>query len=389
MKKCALKTAALLCVLVLVLQCLPLAARARTMGDVRDEIAEGKDKMERILSDISAAEGNRAAALKALDEFQIQYDRLVALIDEQDALIEIAMNDLQIKIDQLSDTRERINNNKALFIERLRAIYEANSTNAMLAVIMSVDSFSGYALTQDVMARIARHDTDLLHLMDAEWDTYEAQRLDLEAQIDQLNADLAELKDNRNWCDEQMEIAKQTIAWADLQIAQSQQEYSQTQDEVDKLEAELDALFWQSQQNGSQQGDGSVKYDGPLAWPVPGHGYVSSVFGDPRGNTRGHYGIDIPAPVETPIVAAAPGTVITATHHWSYGNYIEIDHGGGMRTLYAHCNSLWVGVGAQVSKGDAIAGVGNTGDSKGNHLHFEVHDNGARQDPMGSGYLNG
>lgn len=89
----------------------------------------------------------------------------------------------------------------------------------------------------------------------------------------------------------------------------------------------------------------------------------------------------------TPIVATASGTVITAEWHYSYGNYIVIDHGGGLRTLYAHCIELYIGAGASVATGDTIAGVGNTGNSFGAHLHFEVHDGGERQNPLGSGYL--
>ncbi len=125
--------------------------------------------------------------------------------------------------------------------ERLRAIYRANSTNVMMAALLSVDSFSGYAQARDVMERVARHDTELLRQMDAELAAYDTQRLELEAQIGQLNADLAELEENRLWCEEQMAIARQTIEWADLQIAQSQQAYLDEQVEVAALEAALAA----------------------------------------------------------------------------------------------------------------------------------------------------
>ena len=387
MRKSVLKATALLCLLALVLQ-LPLGAAARSMGDVQSEINQTKENMAGLLDQIAAGKNNRAAAQQALDEFQAEYDKAVALIDEQERLIELTGQDLQRKTDQLSDTRERIRGSQNLFVQRLRAIYEANSTNALMAAIFAVDSFSGYAQAEDAMRRIARQDTELLHSLDAEWDTYDAQRLELEAEIDNMNAQLDVLNENREWLAQKMEEAQQLIAWANLQIAASQQQYQQDQEKLETLEAELEKLFWESQNNGSQQGDGSTKYDGPLQWPVPGYTYISSHFGDPRENTRYHYGIDIPAPTETAIVAAAPGTVITAKWNWSYGNYIEIDHGGGMRTLYAHCNSLWVGVGTTVAKGDSIAGVGNTGDSYGAHLHFEVHDKGTRQNPIGSGYLN-
>ena len=80
-------------------------------------------------------------------------------------------------------------------------------------------------------------------------------------------------------------------------------------------------------------------------------------------------------------MAAASGTVIKAASHWSYGNYIIVDHGGGYTTLYAHCSKLLVGVGQNVAQGQKIALVGSTGQSTGPHLHFEVRINGKTQNP--------
>ena len=82
------------------------------------------------------------------------------------------------------------------------------------------------------------------------------------------------------------------------------------------------------------------------------------------------------------VAAANSGTVIVATYSESYGNYVIIDHGGGLTTLYAHNTSLSVSSGQTVKKGDKIAAVGTTGYSTGNHLHFEVRKNGTPVDPM-------
>lgn len=82
-------------------------------------------------------------------------------------------------------------------------------------------------------------------------------------------------------------------------------------------------------------------------------------------------------------MASSGGTVIRAEWHWSYGNYVIIDHGDGISTLYAHCSALLVSVGAQVSQGDTIALVGMTGSADGNHVHVEVRINGQRVDPNG------
>nr|WP_283242784.1 M23 family metallopeptidase [Fumia xinanensis] len=81
------------------------------------------------------------------------------------------------------------------------------------------------------------------------------------------------------------------------------------------------------------------------------------------------------------IVAAASGTVIQSTSHYSYGNYIIVDHGGGYSTLYAHASQLLVSIGQKVEQGQTIAKVGSTGNSTGPHLHFEVRVNGKHQNP--------
>jgi murein DD-endopeptidase MepM/ murein hydrolase activator NlpD len=116
-----------------------------------------------------------------------------------------------------------------------------------------------------------------------------------------------------------------------------------------------------------------------LVWPVSGP--VTSPFGYRWG--RLHAGIDIGVGYGTPIHAAASGTVVLAGWTGGYGNYTCIDHGGGLATCYAHQSSYAVSSGAQVSQGQVIGYVGNTGHSFGSHLHFEVRINGAPVDPLG------
>ncbi|NBG88868.1 cell wall-binding repeat-containing protein [Isachenkonia alkalipeptolytica] len=122
------------------------------------------------------------------------------------------------------------------------------------------------------------------------------------------------------------------------------------------------------------------------AWPVPGHTRISSPYGyrihPITGDHRMHIGIDIPAPGGTPIVAAKAGRVTVSHYGASYGNWIEIDHGNGITTRYAHNSSNIAKVGDWVEKGETIALVGTTGSSTGNHLHFEVRHNNNHFDPL-------
>ena len=124
----------------------------------------------------------------------------------------------------------------------------------------------------------------------------------------------------------------------------------------------------------------------PNGDPLQGAGQFSSAFGyrtDPiTGRSSLHTGLDLRAPSGTPIYATAAGTVIVAEYHNTYGNYIQIDHGNGYVTVYAHCSSLNVSVGDTVERGDLIAAVGATGRATGKHVHYEVRLNGQFLDPM-------
>lgn len=123
----------------------------------------------------------------------------------------------------------------------------------------------------------------------------------------------------------------------------------------------------------------------PSARPLA-TGYTASRFGrrvDPlTGRRARHEGLDFAAPRGTPILAAGPGVVVVAGRHPAYGNQVDIDHGNGLVTRYAHARKLFVKVGDIVHQGDKIAEVGSTGRSTGPHLHFEVRIDGVPHDPM-------
>ena len=131
-------------------------------------------------------------------------------------------------------------------------------------------------------------------------------------------------------------------------------------------------------------GGGIAVADGTLCWPLPGHTYISCHFGevDAFGNA-GHRGTDIPAPEGTPILAAHSGTVLVSGWNDSYGNQVLLDNGAGLSTRYAHMTATAVTAGETVTAGQVIGYVGSTGDSTGNHLHFEVSVGGVLTDPLG------
>ena len=155
--------------------------------------------------------------------------------------------------------------------------------------------------------------------------------------------------------------------------------------------------LWTELLGGFAQGSGKLMSPdstrtptGTLQWPLPVAGTITSQFGhrvDPiTGEVSSHTGTDIACAEGTPILAAADGmvTVANGLDSWggSYGYYIQIDHGGGLETLYAHCSSICVTTGQQVQSGEVIGYVGHTGRATGNHLHLEVSVDGNRADVL-------
>ena len=155
--------------------------------------------------------------------------------------------------------------------------------------------------------------------------------------------------------------------------------------------------LWAELLGGFAQGGGELMSPdstrtptGTLQWPLPVAGTITSQFGhrvDPiTGEVSSHTGTDIACAEGTPILAAADGVVTVANglDNWggSYGYYIQIDHGGGLETLYAHCSSICVATSQQVQAGQVIGYVGHTGRVTGSHLHLEVRIDGNRADAM-------
>ena len=144
-------------------------------------------------------------------------------------------------------------------------------------------------------------------------------------------------------------------------------------DKIEEIEAEI----------AEQKEIESHTVNGVYLEVKPVSGTITSRFGNRESiRTYGHTGLDIAAPAGTPIKAAADGTVTFSGYSGGYGYVVKISHGNGIETYYGHCSALYVSAGEKVEAGDTIAAVGSTGNSTGNHLHFEVRVNGTEVNPQ-------
>lgn len=184
---------------------------------------------------------------------------------------------------------------------------------------------------------------------------------------------------------------------AELQanVETNEQKLADKNAEIEKIEADIKKLNEQ-QASQSQTPHGypgsSTTDDGNGMFCIPTKNYyISSEFtyriSPITGKPESHNGLDMAAPYGTPIFAGADGTVIDSRYSSSWGNVVQINHGNGFVTLYAHCSARLVSTGQTVKRGETIALVGSTGWSTGNHLHFTVYKNGVAVNPRG--YLSG
>lgn len=165
-------------------------------------------------------------------------------------------------------------------------------------------------------------------------------------------------------------------------VKEYEEEIAAQNAEIKELENAAKALQKQLEQSNGKKNT----YDGGMfAWPAPSYTRISDDYGNRIHPTlkvqQFHNGLDMAAPGGSPILAAYNGTVVAAAYSSTMGNYIMIDHGDNLYTIYMHASALYVSQGAEVVKGQKIAAVGTTGRSTGNHLHFSVRLNGSYVSP--------
>jgi murein DD-endopeptidase MepM/ murein hydrolase activator NlpD len=266
---------------------------------------------------------------------------------------------------------------------RMIDIYEARDPT-LVDVILESSSFQDALDQLHYLDAIARRDKRIASLVASARDDVHVAREQTKKTRYRVHAETQVIAVRTR---QQREAKNQLLASQSSLAGKRNRQKSQlasTREQEKVLIAEANALAAEdarirSQLAAAQGATDSTPSARGLIWPV--NGPVTSPFGYRWG--RLHAGIDIGVPYGTPIHAAAAGTVVLAGWTGGYGNYTCIDHGGGLATCYAHQSSFAVSTGAQVSQGQVIGYVGNTGHSFGAHLHFEVRINGNPVDPLG------
>jgi murein DD-endopeptidase MepM/ murein hydrolase activator NlpD len=265
-------------------------------------------------------------------------------------------------------------------------MYKADRPD-VLSVVLNADGFADLLSRGEFISRIADADRKIvLAVRRAKADaTATAARLDrLERRQQRLTTivlarrnQVAMIKQELIGTKVGFEKTKDGKARALASVRQDRQSLEKHVEGLEAEQAKVQARI--ASVSGSRSAGPIKRGTGRLIWPA--NGPVSSPFGMRWG--RLHAGIDVPLSVGTPLRAADGGRVLIAGFTGGYGNYTCIQHSGSLSTCYAHQTSIGVSVGSTVSQGQVIGQSGNTGNSTGPHLHFEVRVNGSPVDPMG------
>ena len=348
-----------------------IEARLRQLEQSQKEY---EDKISSLNQSAAGALETKASYEEQIQVIEQKITSTNDLISQYETLIEQTITDIDGKEDQIDDKFDE-------FLERLRVNYEDGFVNYLVLVLES-GSFTEFLMNTERTADILEYDRSLMNSLEEEKGTLEDTKTQLEAARAAQQEAKRALENDRASLNAKRAELEEFIQSLNSDAARYEQLLEEAQKANDELNAKLEAALAALAAKEVKQ---HPVAQGAMIWPVStAYSTVSSPFGGRTLNGRYdfHYGVDIPAPAGSNVYASQAGVVEYAEWHYSYGNYIVINHGGGYTTLYAHNTSLAVSVGDTVEQGQVIAYVGQTGSAYGDHCHFEVRYYGQVQNPM-------
>ena len=385
-------------------------ATSKAIEDAKKKVSsmeEEKKKVESALKELEGKKSDTAAYVKELDR------NLSALAGELTKL----EGDISRKEEQIEEAKAELETAKVTENRqyedmklRIQYMYE-NGQTGLLESMMQSESIAELLNRAEYASQITSYDRKML-------EEYRKTRQEVALKEEALKTEHQELLTLQDSTKAKQSSVKTLMASKEAELASYETKIASAQGEIDQYNADIKAQeehmarveaeirrkeeearkaeearrAEEAKKNQSSAGgDSTVKKGNTnFIWPCPASGRISSAFGDRSSPTEGastnHKGIDIPAPSGSSIVAAADGKVVISTYSYSAGNYIMIDHGGGLTTVYMHCSQHLVKEGETVKQGQTIAKVGSTGYSTGPHLHFGVRSGGSYVNP--SGYVS-
>ena len=371
------------------------AVTSASIREKEEEIAQAKQEVKNLkssLTDIEALKAELEKSKNDLSAYVTQLDDELSGIQEK---IEQYNTLITEKEQQIADTTEDLNEaislQEAQYVamkQRIKFMYERGDT-FYLETIFSSSSISDLINKADYIEALSRYDRDKLdeyveiiqmvqickEELEAEKEVLDEAKIAVEEEEANISALIQEKEKQLYSVSSDISTKEAAIREYEAMIEQENAEIAALEKAIAEEKARLEA----------ENAQARIYNGGMFTWPCPNYTRISDEYGMRPHPTLGiekfHNGLDMAAPGGSSILAAYDGDVVAATYSSSMGNYIMIDHGSGLYTIYMHCSALYVSKGQTVAKGQKIAAVGSTGRSTGNHLHFGVRLNGNYVNP--------
>jgi len=358
----------------------------------KGEAEQNKKNLQAGLSNVKKMLGELETAKENLEDYVVQLDSDLTKINDNIDTLTARINEINQNIDitqqELAAAKETEEHQYAMMKKRIKYMYERGNKN-YLEMLFTSNSFSEFLNMAEFVTGISKYDRTKLLEYEATRQLVEAKEAQLQAQQQELNATMEGLQNEQDALETLMADKEEEISEFESDISDKEaavKEYQAYIAEQDALIKELEAQILAEKKRLIAENRKAIVYDGgQFAWPAPDYTRISDDYGNRIHPTLGvqqfHNGVDMASPSGTRVLAAYDGEVVAADYSSSMGNYIMIDHGDGLYTIYMHNSALLVSKGQMVVRGEQIAKVGSTGRSTGPHLHFSVRLNGSYVSP--------
>ena len=389
---------------VILLAITPCSVMADTKESLDEQIKndsaaldDAQDEKEKLQNNLEAAQALKESLQEAKDELSghvVELDnemsKVTAHLFEVEHLLATKEAEHKETEARLQEAKENVEKQYEDMKIRIQFMYEHGSMS-FIEILLSCSSFSEMLNKAEYIEQVSAYDREMLNQYEETKVKVEALEKELAAQKETLSAVRADVKKQQDEMkglisekQEEIKDFQTDIANKEKAIKEYEDMIAAQDDTIRALEAAVAAAKKKRQEMGVSENSASYG-GGAFCWPAPSYTRISDDYGWRMHPTLGvkqfHNGVDMAAPSGSSILAAADGEVVAATYNATMGNYVMIDHGGGLFTIYMHASALYVSSGSSVSKGDEIAAIGSTGRSTGPHLHFGVRLNGSYVSP--------
>ncbi len=379
-------------------------AGAASKSQLNNKLAQIKTQKAEVERQLAAYQKDKDAYAGQIGTLNNKINLTEEQIDATEEVLKELTHSIAETTKKLEQAEKDLVEKKELFATRIRVMYENGETSYM-EVLLNSESFSDMLSNMEIVSQIMDYDKNVVREFKETRDSIDAMKIQLESDRQQqqdhkesLEADKRELEKDQSKLKTMLENVEKDITLAEKMAAQMDAERDQINQEIAEIsrrEAEearrrAEEARRRSRNNSTASTPDTASLSssgsGSMLWPCPVYTRITSEFGGRNHPITGkwqsgHKGIDIASGRGNPIIAAKAGTVVKSYLSSSYGNYVVISHGGGLMTAYAHMSKRMVSVGDTVAAGQQIGTVGSTGNSTGNHLHFEVYVDGAVVNP--------